>query len=140
MPPDMAAEHQKRLEIGAKVLAEARIDEARWTGNFALISAWLAANYDPELDILPAVRHCAARPGYAPPRSLGYFTAAIEDHWRQRQLDIPASLRRPPPAPTRTRAEQRWDRAMTRWIDGGCNGPEPTLKQFSDQPQPTEAA
>lgn len=138
--PGSAAEAQKRMEIGAKVLDAAGIDQARWVGNFALISAWLSANYDPELDILPAVRQCAARPGYTPPRSLGYFTAAIEEHWRQRALDIPAELRRPQPdrAPKPLR-ERRWERAVTRWIDGGCQGDKPKLEDFNDEPKPEAA-
>jgi hypothetical protein len=92
-------EARQRKEIGQRVLDLASIDPARWTGNFAIVSAWLNAKYDPDLDIFPAVQAVAKREGYQPPRSLAYFTPAIEQAWRERSTDIPSSLKRDRPKP-----------------------------------------
>lgn len=120
-PPAAAAEADRRCEIGKRVLAAARIDEARWTGNFAIISAWLSAGYDPDLDILPAVNAVAARPGYKPPNGLNYFTKPIGQHWENRQLAVPDFLRREPESP----AERAHTRALELWAANGCQGPKP---------------
>lgn len=120
-PPAAAAESDRRCEIGKRVLAAARIDEARWIGNFAIISAWLSVGYDPDLDILPAVNAVAARPGYKPPNSLNYFTKPIGQHWESRQLAVPDFLRREPESP----AERAHTRALELWAANGCQGPKP---------------
>lgn len=120
-PPAAAAEADRRCEIGKRVLAAARIDDARWTGNFAIISAWLSAGYDPDMDILPAVNAVAARPGYKPPNGLNYFTKPIGQHWESRQLAVPDFLRREPESP----AERAHTRALELWAANGCQGPKP---------------
>jgi len=126
-----SAEADQRHALGQRVLEAAKIDPARWLGTWGLISAWQAAGYDPELDILPTIRAVAARDGYEPPRSLKYFTDAIERAWRERCLDIPAALQRPAPAtgPEAERArleqtpgtpEHRYSRAVDRWARNGA--------------------
>src|SRR5262249_10934883 len=77
-------ESGRGVALGNKVLAAAGIDPACWVGSFALVSAWLAASFDPDLDIIPAVQAVAKRPGYAPLASLAYFTRPIEKAWRER--------------------------------------------------------
>lgn len=141
-PPDpQPAEAEARHALGLRVLDAAKIDPARWLGTWGLITAWQAAGYDPELDILPTIRAMAAREGYEPPRSLNYFTGAIERAWRDRSLDIPTALRRPAPATgpeaERARREQtpgtpefRYSRAVDRW---GRNGAAP-----DERPKPED--
>lgn len=60
-------------------------DDPRWFGNYAIVSAWLAAGYDLEADILPTVRRLMGiRNGQGPPKSLKYFTQAIADAHAER--------------------------------------------------------
>ena len=76
---------QRRIEVGDRVLAAAGIDPAKWTGDYAIISMWLTAGFDVELDILPTVTRVRARKGtHWAPRSLGYFTGAITEAWTTR--------------------------------------------------------
>ncbi len=82
---DAAREAELRVAVGTRVLAAAGIDPARWVGSFALVSAWLAAGYDPDLDVVPTVAAVARRPGYAPGKPLSYFTKAIAQAWQERQ-------------------------------------------------------
>lgn len=124
-PPDRSAEADQRHALGLRVLEAARIDPGRWTGTWGLITAWQAAGYDPELDILPTIRAVAARPGYEPPASLKYFTGAIETAWRDRCLDIPKALSRPQAGPAIGSPEWKLFRAIDRW---GANGADPARR------------
>ncbi len=96
--PLLPAEEAKlRIEIGGKVVELARIDTARFGGDYSIVSAWVKRGYVPELDIYPTVEARAARPGYSPPNSLNYFSNAIETAYRNRMLDL-GSFKRDPTA------------------------------------------
>lgn len=149
-PRDAAApspEDQGRLwvEIGNRVLTEAGVDPARWTGNYSLVSAWLTAGYDPDLDIYPTVHRVAARqkPGWAP-SSLAYFTRAIEEAWQARMTDIPSELRRGtaaagPPLTDYERALANWypedERAKA---EGRTPPPKPSPADFEPRATGTD--
>ena len=90
-PPKAAAaqdEVRKRIEVGDRVLEAAGHDPARWTGDYGIVSVWLAEGFDVELDILAAVRQVAKRPGYKPPGSLKYFTGAIQRAYEDRHFAL----------------------------------------------------
>lgn len=64
-------------DLGNKVLTAAKIDPARWLGDFREVLAWQAASLDVAKDVIPVVQAIAARQNYRPPKSLKYFTAMI---------------------------------------------------------------
>ena len=57
------------------VAAAARINPERWPGRLDALAGWLRDDIAPGT-IYPTIERVAARPGYSPPRSLGYFDAA----------------------------------------------------------------
>lgn len=59
-----------------RFLEAAKIDPARWPGNFGAIRAWRNAGCTDE-DILAGVEAVASRPGYQIPGSLNYFRNTI---------------------------------------------------------------
>jgi len=116
-PPD---EVRRRMDVGNRVLDLAGIDPVRWTGSFAIVGGWLEAGYDPEADIYPAIREVAARPGYKPPRSLGYFTSAIADA-RAKRASVPKAPdakpkpRKPTLAEIKAEQDAAFERAQREW-------------------------
>ena len=77
----------KRASVGGyfldfaagKVLEAAGINDANWRGDWRPLVAWLNEKLDLHEAILPAIRRVAERPGYAVPRSLAYFDAAVRE-------------------------------------------------------------
>lgn len=57
----------------------AQIDEARWTGTFRPLVAWLLDGIDPDETIIPTIRRIAARPDYRVPSTLQYFDRAVRE-------------------------------------------------------------
>lgn len=67
-----------------RVLTETGLkDDVKWMGDGRRISAWLDAGYDPDLDIVPAMRHCLARM-HDPPSSLNYFDKPVAQFFAER--------------------------------------------------------
>ena len=54
-------------------------DDPNWFGDYSRIEAWLAAGWDPYLDILPTVKRLMERKQGPPPKTLKYFEQAIAD-------------------------------------------------------------
>lgn len=80
--------------VGSLVLEAMGVaGDPRWLGNYAPVAPWLAAGYDPELDILPTVRRLTAALGH-PAKSLNYFTEAIAKAHHERLTELPAFLDR----------------------------------------------
>lgn len=71
---------------GRRVLEAVGVaDDPRWLGDYSLVSAWLTAGYDLEMDVLPTIRRIMAqRNGQGPPKTLKYFTQAIADAHAER--------------------------------------------------------
>lgn len=68
------------LEDAARlVTGAAGINDANWRGDWRPLVAWLTDKLDLHEAILPAIRRVAERPGYAVPRSLAYFDAAVRE-------------------------------------------------------------
>lgn len=65
-------------EIATMVLDAAKIDPARWRGDYRPLIDWLQADAWPEEHILSAIKRIAGRLGYRAPASLNYFTSAVE--------------------------------------------------------------
>ncbi len=90
----------------------------------ALISAegtkvdWSKEKFSPELDILPVVRAKAGKPGYRPPRGVGWFTAAIREHHERRTLAAVPSAASPPPVSVPS-DEERWNTILDTWEASG---------------------
>ena len=83
--PDPAAPELRRWTINgyyidwwAEEVAEAAKLPADWRGRLDALADWLRADLDPEA-IRRAIERVAARPGYAPPRSLKFFDGAVRD-------------------------------------------------------------
>jgi uncharacterized protein YdaU (DUF1376 family) len=94
----------KRMEIGTKVCTIAGMDMGRFTGDFSIVSAWLNAGCDPDLDIYPAVEAVTSRPGFDRQiRALSYFTNPITEARSNRVRKIPDDLNRPDPKPDCTK-------------------------------------
>lgn len=133
-----AATAAEARAIGPRVLEAAGIDPTRWLGTWANAENWLRAGYSLDDDILPAIREIAARPGYSPPGSLNYFTAAIAKYRQNRTGGGATAM--PPAVPAPTDATARWPawvrtaarslteaqavRAFNRWHQGGNNARE----------------
>lgn len=66
------------IALGHRVLAAAGVDPATWMGSFGEVRSWLAEGLDAET-IVATVERVAARPRYAPPRSLRYFSEAMRE-------------------------------------------------------------
>jgi uncharacterized protein YdaU (DUF1376 family) len=82
-----------------RLLEAAKIDPARWPGNFGAVAQWRNAGCTDD-DILAGVATVAARASYRPPTSLNYFRQAIEDARDQRRASEAAGVA-PPIAPAR---------------------------------------
>ena len=122
-PPQAAAKPDARIEIGERVLAAAGIDPNGWMEGFGHVSAWLAAGYDLERDVLPTVAAVASRAAYKPPKTLKYFAEAIAEAWQRRQLEIPAEMQRQP-------AKTAYEIALDRYIANGRQGPRPKPEDY----------
>ena len=81
------------MEVGNRILEICDVDQARWTGNFSIVSAWMNAGYDPELDIYPTVERISLRPNLTF-HTLNYFIEAIADAHRHRNRAIPEETNR----------------------------------------------
>ena len=62
-----------------KATEAARIDPGKLSLTWDAMLGWLRDGIEPE-QIYAAIRRCAARPGYQPPRSLAYFDRAVREH------------------------------------------------------------
>lgn len=68
------------LDDAARLVTEAAgINDANWRGDWRPLVAWLHDKLDLHDAILPAIKRVAERPGYAVPRSLAYFDAAVRE-------------------------------------------------------------
>lgn len=74
--------------MGEAACRAALLDPGRLAVDFVPVTRWLAAGYDPEVDIVPTIAAVAARPGYRAPRSLAYFTEAIAETHRLRRAGV----------------------------------------------------
>jgi hypothetical protein len=83
-----------------RVLEVAKLDPARWVGNFGMVRAWRNAGCTDD-DILAGISTVADRPGYRPPGSLNYFRQAIEEA-RDMRRAAEARGEAPPMSPVRT--------------------------------------
>lgn len=86
---EAAAAVQDLQKIGDRCLEAIGISpkDPTWKGNYGLIASWLGNGWDVDLDIIPTIRRLMAqrnerKQGF--PRSLGYFTNAIEETHRTR--------------------------------------------------------
>lgn len=89
-PRDASADRQ----LEDRILDAAKIDPARWPGNFGMVATWRNQGAT-DADILAGIEAVAARKTYRPPASLAYFTNAIADARRAR-LEAAAAGRDPP--------------------------------------------
>lgn len=85
---DGKAEAQQRVAVGHRIVEAMGADPTRWAGDFAIVSAWLKAGYDPDLDIVPTVQAVMARKADGPPKALKYFTEPIAKAHRERTEDL----------------------------------------------------
>ncbi len=132
---DPKEEGRLRMEIGNRILEICNVNGAIWTGSFSLISAWLNAGYDVELDIIPTVEAIAKRKGFTF-RTLDYFTRPIEEAFQKRCTDIPAEYRRPASTAKLTTAQETaFRRDLKRWIDKPS-----TERQAEPKPKPEDYA
>jgi hypothetical protein len=97
--PKPAAAPARNREFEDKLLEAAKIDPARWPGNFGAVAQWRNAGCTDD-DILAGVATVAARASYRPPGSLNYFRQAIDDARDQRRASEAAGVA-PPIAPAR---------------------------------------
>lgn len=109
--------------IGERACDAAGIDPTRIAVDFAVVIGWLKAGHDPDTVIIPAIRSVAARTGYKPARSLGYFSRAIAD-WAERAAAAP------PAAPDcKPESDEWYDRIVVTWLRTGVwstrAGPSP---------------
>lgn len=84
---------ERLREVGLAVMEIMKVDEARWTGNYALAEVWMKKGFDPELDIYPTIRRVMA--GWRnrdPPRSFAFFDAAIAQTYANRHRTIAEQL------------------------------------------------
>lgn len=100
LPGDERAFEDRLLEL-------AKLDPARWVGNFGMVRAWRNAGCTDD-DILAGISTVADRPGYRPPGSLNYFRQAIEEA-RDMRRGAEARGEAPPVSPARA-ADIRADR------------------------------
>ena len=66
--------------VAFDVCQAARIDGHVGGVDWMPLAGLLRAGYDPEERILPAIRRCAARPNYQPPKSLKYFENIVREY------------------------------------------------------------
>lgn len=62
-------------------------NDPRWMGNWSIVNAWMAKGFDGELDIWPTVVAIVERKkalGQSLPKSLNYFSRAIEENHKRR--------------------------------------------------------
>lgn len=90
--------------IGLRVADLAKLDQARWVGNYSMIFGWLATGADPDLHIYPTVTAIASKPSYKPPGSLSYFTRAIID-----AVAASKPIELPPGATHVAATQKRWN-------------------------------
>lgn len=64
-------------EVVDRVYDAAKIDNARWMGNYGPVIQWLHDGVEPD-EIVSAIVKCAKRPGYTVPDRLTYFEKPVK--------------------------------------------------------------
>ncbi len=89
-PAGAAAGQVEWFDVLQEACRLAGINPAAAANMHAVGVDWARAGWSPDLDIYPAIRDVAARPGYQPPRSVAYFGRMIADRHALRTSPTPA--------------------------------------------------
>lgn len=90
--PASSGEPNRLLDLTDRIIDAAGVDPSKsptWMTAGMEVSKWVRAGYDPDLDILPAVKFVMARRQNSPPDSPRYFLKAIAEHHHNRTAGLP---------------------------------------------------